>query len=94
MSKLTAVEWLFEQIYGDKNHIGSYTTDGKDAFTAFEQAKAMEREQIKESYKAGYSHRDAMEWEGKIDWNDESHHQDNKESFTYYFHETYKGGKQ
>jgi hypothetical protein len=46
MCKQTAVEWLFQQIYGDTGHIGSYTTDGKDAFEAFEKAKAMEREQI------------------------------------------------
>jgi hypothetical protein len=53
--KQTAVEWLFEQIYGDTNHIISYTTDGKnaieafkskDAIEAFEKAKAMEREQM------------------------------------------------
>jgi len=84
MKKETAVDFLWT-----KASSGEHLTPED-----FEQAKAMEREQIKESYKAGYSHRDAMEWEGKIDWNDESHHQDNKESFTYYFHETYKGGKQ
>ena len=46
MSKQTAVEWLFKEIYGETGHIGSYTTHGKDAFEALEQAKAMEREQI------------------------------------------------
>ena len=56
MSKQTAVEWLFQQIYGDTGHIGSYTTDGKDAFEAFEQAKEMEREQINNAFDDGVGH--------------------------------------
>ena len=55
MSKQTAVEWLFQQIYGDTGHIGSYTTDGKDAFEAFEKAKALEQWQIEQAYDKGNS---------------------------------------
>lgn len=77
-SKQTAVEWLFQQIYGDTGHIGSYTTDGKDAFEAFEQAKAMEREQIIKAFCEGYDH------DGdNYDWAE-----------VHYYNETYKGGEQ
>lgn len=46
MSKQTAVEWLFEQIPLDYKLTRS-------AFDAFQQAKAIEREQIKEAYSHG-----------------------------------------
>jgi hypothetical protein len=49
MKKQTAVEFLFKQIYGDTGHIGSFTTEGKDAYEAFQQAIEMERSQIKEA---------------------------------------------
>jgi hypothetical protein len=52
--KQTAVDWLFKQIYGDTGHIGSYTTEGKDAFEAFKKAKAMEREQRLQDFKEGF----------------------------------------
>jgi hypothetical protein len=61
--KQTAVEWLFEQIYGDTDHVISYTADeknaieafkSKDAIEAFEKAKAMEREQIVQSFDMGF----------------------------------------
>ena len=78
MSKQTAVEWLFQQIYGDTGHIGSYTTDGKDAFEAFEKAKAMERWQIEQAYDRGHHNC----FHGR--------HGKHKE----YYNETYKGGEQ
>ena len=78
MSKQTAVEWLFKQIYGDTGHIGSYTTDGKDAFEAFEKAKAMEREQIIKAFCEGYDH-DGDNYDG---------------AEISYYNETYKGGEQ
>ena len=47
MSKQTAVEWLFEKLP---------TIDKYDPYYAdiFQQAKAMEKEQIIEAYKIGY----------------------------------------
>lgn len=80
MSKQTAVEWLFQQIYGDTGHIGSYTTDGKDAFEAFEKAKAMEREQIIEAFRHGELF--------------SSDYYDGKNINSQYYEITYKGGEQ
>ena len=91
MSKQTAVEWLFQQIYGDTGHIGSYTTDGKDAFEAFEKAKAMEREQHKTSFNKGYDRRNYIhdfEYGGVEYWEEEP------KEFEQYYNETYKGGEQ
>jgi hypothetical protein len=45
MSKLTAVEWLFNKLW-DTNHITQYTTQGVDSFELLEQAKAMDRERL------------------------------------------------
>ena len=83
MSKQTAVEWLFQQIYGDTGHIGSYTTDGKDAFEAFETAKAMEREQIEKAYKKGCMDEIDKRIESCVE-----------ESCKTDYNETYKGGEQ
>ena len=80
MSKQTAVEWLFQQIYGDTGHIGSYTTDGKDAFEAFEKAKAMEREQIIEAFDEGQEYEYQYHVNGTPKFDSET-----------YFNETYKG---
>jgi hypothetical protein len=80
--KQTAVEWLFKQIYGDTGHIGSYTTEGKDAFEAFEKAKEMEREQIIEAY-----------GQGMMDEIDHRLDDIDIPSPEYYYNETY-GGEQ
>lgn len=51
--EITAVEWLFKQIYGNTGHIGAYTVDGKDASEAFLNASAMERQQIMNAFDDG-----------------------------------------
>ena len=68
MSKQTAVDWLIDQIV-NHNGVNSKT---------FEQAKAMEREQIINAHESGYN-------AGYID--------NGKDGLTYY-NETYKGGEQ
>jgi len=50
--KQTAVEWLFNKLW-DTNHITQYTTQGVDSFELLEQAKAMEKEQIIDSFGVG-----------------------------------------
>jgi hypothetical protein len=55
MSKQTAVEWLVEQMIDKLGIRIENTTEGCELF---EQAKAMERDQIRESYIAGFSERD------------------------------------
>ena len=79
MKKQTAVEFLFKQIYGDTGHIGSFTTEGKDAYEAFQQAIEMEREQIIDAHLTGLIH--PLEKEAT-------------KQATEYYTETYKGGEQ
>ena len=53
MSKQTAVEWLVEQI-SEKQPNGLYVIDTlEDVKRVFEQAKAMEREQVEDAYGDG-----------------------------------------
>lgn len=90
MKKQTAVEFLFKQIYGDTGHIGSFTTEGKDAYEAFQQAIQMERSQIKEAqmdmfHKLNDIPCDAAYLEKR----------EVAETFCKkYYNETYKGGEQ
>jgi hypothetical protein len=77
--KQTAVEWLVEQICGD--HTEQWQKE-------IEQAKAMEKEQIKDSYKQGFAYRDTWNWELDIDW-DEDSTQENNQEFEQYYKETY-----
>lgn len=55
---MTAVQWLFKEIYGENGHIGSYTTKGTDSHEALLKAIEMEKEQIiisdEEIIKASY----------------------------------------
>jgi len=46
MAQQTAVDWLFEQIPAE-------WTSTRYAFDAYQQAKEMEKEQIKKAYKVG-----------------------------------------
>ena len=59
-TKLTAVEWLVEQIFLNKKYI-TY-----EESIAFEQAKAMEKDQHFESYRLGNSFLDSdkLDFEG------------------------------
>ena len=85
MSKQTAVEWLEKRFY---------FTKGQLIDIDFETAKAMEREQIKESYKAGFNYRDSFNWECDAPWDSKSDLEHNEQAFEKYYHETYKGGEQ
>lgn len=83
MSKQTAVEWLIDELNG-------YDEDCE----IFQKAKAMEREQIKESYKAGFNLRDSFNWECDAPWDSKADLKHNEQAFEQYYHETYKGGEQ
>lgn len=52
----------------------------------------MEREQIKESYKAGFNLRDTFNWECDAPWDTEADLKHNEQEFDKYYIETYKGG--
>ena len=85
MKKQTAVEFLFKQIYGDTGHIGSFTTEGKDAYEAFQQVIQMEKENM-----IGL-----LQWMNKI--NSETPMRletDLDDIVEQYYNETYKGGEQ
>ena len=88
MSKQTAVEWFFSELERMQYFIGN------DMLEAYKQAKAMEREQIKESYKAGFNYRDTFNWECDAPWDTEADLKHNEQEFEKYYIETYKGGEQ
>jgi hypothetical protein len=75
----TAVEWLFEQ-YVNKSII---------TIKDIEQAKEMEKEQMKDSYKQGFAYRDTWNWELDVDWDKDST-QENNQEFEQYYNKTFK----
>ena len=75
----TAVEWLFEQ-YVNKSII---------TIEDIEQAKEMEKEQMKDSYKQGFAYRDTWNWELDVNW-DEDSTEENNEEFEQYYNKTFK----
>ena len=91
MSKNTAVEWLVTEL---RNQIAEGTLDAIAISKLKMQAKAMEREQIKESYKAGFNYRDTFNWECDAPWDTEADLKHNEQEFDKYYIETYKGGEQ
>jgi hypothetical protein len=91
MSKNTAVEWLVTEL---RNQIAEGTLDAIAISKLKMQAKAMEREQIKESYKAGFNYRDTFNWECDAPWEAEEDFKHNEQEFDKYYIETYKGGEQ
>ena len=91
MSKNTAVEWLVTEL---RNQIAEGTLDAITISKLKMQAKAMEREQIKESYKAGFNYRDTFNWECDAPWDTEADLKHNEQEFDKYYIETYKGGEQ
>jgi hypothetical protein len=78
MKEQTAVEWLHE-IAKQRQ---------PDKFD-WQQAKEMEKEQMKDSYKQGFAYRDTWNWELEVDW-DEDSTQENNQEFEQYYKETYE----
>jgi hypothetical protein len=79
---MTAVEWLADEL--KKNH-------GIDLrlYDEFNQSKKMEKKQIKDSYKKGFSYRDTWNWELNVDWNEDST-KENENEFEQYYNKTFK----
>lgn len=93
MSKQTAVEWLVKQLLA--NALLRLTKDEHSVYKELkDQAKAMEREQIKESYIAGFNLRDSFNWECDAPWDTIADLKHNEQEFEKYYNETYKGGEQ
>lgn len=79
MNKETAVDYLFEKLCGENGYVDTYYMDiVKKIEAIYEQAKAMEREQIIDAHKQGEEFALVMNMP------------DSKE----YYNETYKGGEQ
>jgi hypothetical protein len=76
----TAVEWLAEQLCN---------APIPDYWGLVEQAKEMEKEQMKDSYKQGFAYRDTWNWELNVDWNEDLK-EENENEFKKYYNETYK----
>lgn len=93
MKKQTAVEWL-EQQFNNTFYVAEFGEMGKRFTKIFEQAKEMEREQIKESYKAGFNYRDSFNWEGDAPYESKEDLEGNEKEFDRYYNEIYKGGEQ
>jgi hypothetical protein len=74
MKKQTAVEWLIEQIFLNRKYI-TY-----EESIAFEQAKAMEKEQMEEAVSNGISKADMVDNRGYF-------------NFDKWYNETYGGDK-
>jgi hypothetical protein len=79
--KETAVEWLREKL---RLEFGFVFSDN-----ILEQAKEMEKEQMKDSYKQGFAYRDTWNWELDVDWYEDST-QENNQEFEQYYNETFK----
>jgi hypothetical protein len=81
--KQTAVEWLIDEYFGG---IDNCTPDFR---FHIQQAKEMEKEQMKDSYKKGFAYRDTWNWELNVDW-DEDSTKENENEFEQYYNETFK----
>ncbi len=89
----TAVEWLAEK------YDYAYWMVKRDEISPalaeewkkhyLEQAKEMEKEQMKDSYKKGFSYRDTWNWELNVDWNEDCT-KENENEFEQYYNETFK----
>jgi hypothetical protein len=79
--KQTAVEWIENNIQSDMTFM--------DILGLIRQAKEMEKEQIKDSYKKGFAYRDTWNWELNVDWNEDLK-EDNENEFEQYYKETFK----
>jgi hypothetical protein len=78
MNKLTAFQRYLEE---------ALTIDNDDDFLKLiNQTSKMEIEQIEYAYKAGYDMRDAYNWEGNIEWDNE----ENKEKLKKYLKKKYQ----
>jgi len=87
--KQTAVEWFAKELnnwrikeFGEDSIIGIPQE-------VFDKAKEMEKEQMKDSYKKGFSYRDTWNWELNVDWNEDCT-KENENKFEQYYNETFK----
>jgi hypothetical protein len=88
MEKQTAVEWLNSEVERLTTKAGIHLSwEMMDSI--IRQAKEMEKEQMKDSYKQGFAYRDTWNWELEVDW-DEDSRQENNQEFEQYYNETYK----
>jgi hypothetical protein len=66
-----------------------YTQQGREFVNHFHKFLEMEKEQMKDSYKKGFSYRDTWNWELNVDWNEDLK-EENENEFKKYYNETFK----
>lgn len=59
MSRQTAVEWFFQQIYSRQFNPTTYRMTERQLLKMFLQAKTMEKEQIEDAYQLGFEDGDS-----------------------------------
>ena len=90
MSKETALQIAMRITQRYANSLfDEHTARGRQFMQDMSECLEQERQQIKESYKAGFNYRDTFNWEGDTPWQLED-----EPEFDKYYNETYKGGEQ
>jgi hypothetical protein len=84
----TAIEYIKEKLLSDEYWYEKLTFE-----EIINQAKEMEKQQMKDSYKQGFAYRDTWNWELDVDW-DEDSTQENNQEFEQYYNETFKSDEQ
>jgi len=91
MKKQTASEWLFAHLLPFLEF--SDPKEREHFRKCLSEAKAMEKEQIRDSFIKGYQYRDTFGWEGEVYWKDDYHFPENEQALEDYYNETYGGDK-
>ena len=95
MSKETALQIAMRITQRYANSLfDEHTARGRQFMQEMSECLEQEREQIKESYKAGFNLRDSFNWECDAPWDTEADLKHNEQEFEKYYIETYKGGEQ
>jgi len=98
MKKQRAVDYFFSQLTVvpiiEKYEMKGIFISLQNYHDILETAEAMEREQIKESYIAGFNYRDTFNWECDAPWDTKADLKHNEQEFEKYYNETYKVGEQ
>ena len=95
MSKETALQIAMRITQRYANSLfDEHTARGRQFMQEMSECLEQEREQIKESYKAGFNLRDSFNWECDAPWDTEADLKHNEQEFDKFYNETYQGGEQ
>ena len=95
MSNLTALQQAMRIVEKHAHNLFNvYNADSRAFLDEMSKCLELERQQIKESYKAGFNYRDTFNWECDAPWETKEDLNHNEQEFERYYNETYKGGEQ